>query len=253
MTQQTARALLVLLVCAALAGMAAGAQSIDTADGVLDRMGENTHGMDDLDAVLTIETYEEGAVKLTQRIRLSLLQPDRMRQEYLEPDYLTGNLSLITGDEMWIYIAAVETWYEKDLGELSSAEQPWLAFRRFLRDVDDELDDYAFDLLGVEDGGYHLVGVPTVEDATYGQIELWVDVEAFVPTRRILYDVEGDLLVELRIFDIEQTTDSTYLARTMETYDETGELKSIIHYDELTVNGGLDSALFDRTSEAEDE
>jgi len=251
MTQRIATTLGILLLLV-LAGTAAGAQGLDTAEAILDRMDENMHGMEDLDALLTIETYEDGAVKLTQRLRLSLLQPDRMRQEYLEPDYLAGNLSLIVGDEMWTYIAAADTWFENDLSELSSAEQPWLAFRRFLRDVDDELDDYAFDLLGLEADGYHLVGVPAVEDATYGRIELWVDVEAFIPVRRILYDVDGNLLVELRIFDIELVSDSTYLARSMETYDETGELKSVIHYDELTVNGGLDPALFERTPEAED-
>jgi len=242
MTQHTALALVLLLV---LAG-AASAQPLDSADDILDRMDRNTNGLEDLDATLTIETYEDGTVELTQRLRLSLLQPDRMRQEYLAPDYLAGNLTLTVGDDMWIYIAAADTWYEKDLSDLSSAEQPWLAFRRFLRDVDDELEDYAFDLVGIEETEYHLAGVPTVDDATYGRIELWVDPEAFVPVRRLLYDVDDNLLVELRIFEVEQVVESTYLARTMETYDEAGVLQSVIHYDELIVNSGLDPALFVR-------
>jgi outer membrane lipoprotein-sorting protein len=240
-------ALALLLI---LAG-AAVAQSLATADDVLERMDENTHGLEDLDAFLTIETYEDGVVEFTQRLRLSLLQPDRMRQEYLAPEYLAGNLTLTVGDDMWIYIAAVDTWYEKDLSELSSAEQPWLAFRRFLHGVDDELDDYAFELLGVEDGTYHLAGVAAVNDATYGRIELWVDAEAFVPIRRLLYDVDYNLLIELRIFDIERVAESTYLARTMETYDEAGVLRSAIHYDELVVNSGLDSVLFERVANDE--
>ena len=247
MTRHIALTLALLL---ALVGTAAG-QTLDTADAVLDRMDANTHGMEDLDAVLTIETYKDGAVHLTQRLRLSLLQPDRMRQEYLAPDYLAGNLTLTVGDDMWIYIAAVGEWYEKDLSELSSAEQPWLAFRRFLRDVDDELEDYAFNLVGFDDGAYHLVGTPTVDDATYGRIAMWTDAEVFVPVRRLLYDVEGNLLVELRILDIVQVAESTHLARTMETYDEAGVLQSVIHYDELTVNGGLDPALFERDPESE--
>ena len=242
----TRHALIALAFLVVLIGTAATAQPLDTAEAILDRMDENTHGLEDLDAFLTIETYEEGAIELTQRLRLSLLQPDRMRQEYLAPEYLAGNLTLTVGDDMWIYIAAADTWYEKDLSDLSSSEQPWLAFRRFLRNVDDEPDDYAFDLVEVEDAGYHLVGLPDVDDATYGRIELWVDRETFVPIRRLLYDVDENLLVELRILEIEQVAESTYLARTMKTYDETGELQSVIHYDELIANGGLDPALFER-------
>lgn len=251
MTRQTARALWILLVLVT-AGTAATAQPIDTAEGVLDRMRENTHGIEDLDAVLTIETYADGDVDLMQQLRLSLLQPNRMRQEYLEPDYLAGNLSLITGNDMWIYIAAADTWYEKDLSELSAAGQPWLVFRQFLRDVQDEFDDYAFELQDAA-GLYHLVGTPTTDDAAYGRIELWVDPETFVPTRRLLYDVDGNLLVDLHVLDVEQVAESTYIARTMETYDETGELKSVIRYDSLTVNGGLDPALFVRSTEAADD
>jgi len=253
MMKQTARALVILLVCGAIAGLVAAAQPIDTPEGVLDRMRENTRGIEDLDAVLTIETYADEQVDLPQRIRLSLLQPDRMRQEYLEPDYLAGNLTLITGDDMWIYLAVVETWYEKDLGELSAAEQPWLLFRQFLRDVADEFDDYAFELRDDEPDRYHLIGASSTDDAVYGRIELWVDPETFVPARRRLYDVDGNLLVEVRILEVEQVVESTYLARTLETYDETGELRSVIHYDSLAVNGGLDPALFVRTEETADD
>ena len=253
MTQQATRALVVLLMCVVLAGSTATTQPIDTPEGVLDRMRENTRGIEDLDAVLTIETYTDGEVDLTQRIRLSLLQPDRMRQEYLEPDYLAGNLSLITGDDMWIYIAAVETWYEKDLRELSTAEQPWLVFSQFLRGVEDEFDDYAFELLADEPALYHLIGTTSTDDAAYGRIELWVDPETFVPARRRLYDVDGNLLVEVHILEVEQVAESTYLARKLETHDETAELKSVIHYDSLEVNSGLDPALFVRTEETADD
>ncbi len=245
---ESALSLLLLLL---VAGIAA-AEPIDTAAGVITRMRENTQGIEDLDAVLTIETYADGEVDLTQRIRLSLLQPDRMRQEYLAPDYLAGNLTLIVGDKMRIYVAAADTWYEKDLSELSTAEQPWLVFRQFLRGVADEFDDYAFELRDDAPDLYHLIGIPTTDDAAYGRIELWVDPETFVPTRRLLYDVDGNLLVELRILDVEPVTESTYLARTMETYDGTGERKSVIHYDSLTVNGGLDPALFVPPTEASD-
>ena len=244
--------ILFVLVLLATVGWAAPGESIETAAGVLDRMNQNARGIEDLDATVKIETYIDGEVDSIQRLRLSLLQPDRMRQEYLAPDYLAGNLTLIVGNRMWIYIAAADTWYEKDLSTLSSAEQPWLAFRRFLRDVEDELEDYAFELISDGTDSYHLVGVPTRKDTTYGRIELWVDPEAFVPTRRLLYDVDGNLLVELRILDIERVASSTYLARTMQTYDEEGELVSVVHYEDLAVNRGLDSSLFERPAEATD-
>lgn len=252
-------------LCAVTLSMTALAQPIETADDVLDRMKANTQAIEDLDATLTVETYSDGEVSLTQRIRLSLLQPDRMRQEYLEPDYLAGNLSLVAGDNMWIYIAAIETWYEKDLSELSTAEQPWLIFRQFLRDVQDEFDDYTFELLSAEDDVYHqgdvyhqddeyyLQGTASTDDAIYGSIDLWVDSQTFVPKKRILYDVEGKLLVELRILEVEEIAESIYLARTLETYDETGELRSVIHYDSIIVNSRLVPELFVRMEETGNE
>jgi outer membrane lipoprotein-sorting protein len=252
MTQPTIRFSLAVLCVAAL-GIAALAQPIETAEDVLDRMKANTQAIEDLDATLTVETYSDGEVSLTQRIRLSLLQPDRMRQEYLEPDYLAGNLSLVAGDNMWIYIAAIETWYDKDLSELSTAEQPWLIFRQFLRGVQDEFDDYTFELLSTEGDVYYLQGVALTDDAVYGSIDLWVDSQTFVPNKRILYDVEGNLLVELRILEVEEIAESIYLARTMETYDETGELRSSIHYDSIIVNSGLVPELFVRMEETGDE
>lgn len=252
MTQQTIRLSLSLL-CVGVLAITATAQSVETADDVLDRMRENTQAIEDLDAFLTVQTYDEGEVCLTQRIRLSLLQPDRMRQEYLEPDYLAGNLSLVTGDNMWIYIAAIETWYEKDLAGLSTAEQPWLVFRQFLRGVQDEFADYTFELLSAEGDEYHLQGTASTDDAVYGRIELWVDSQTFVPNQRSLYDVEDNLLVELRILEVEQIGESIYMARTLETYDETGELRSTIHYDSIVVNSGLDPELFVRMEKAADE
>ena len=252
MTQLTIRINLTLL-CVVVLGITTMAQPIETADDVLDRMRKNTQAIEDLDAFLTVETYDDGEVSLTQRIRLSLLQPDKMRQEYLEPDYLAGNITLIVGDAMWIYLAVVDQWLSKDLSKLSPAEQPWLVFRQFLRGVQDEFDDYTFELLSVESDEYHLQGTASTDDAVYGRIELWVDSQTFVPNQRSLYDVEDNLLVELHILEVEQIGESIYMARTLETYDETGELRSAIHYDSIVVNSGLDPELFVRMEEAADE
>ena len=241
------------VLCVAVFSLLAAGQPLETATEVLDHMKANTQAIEDLDATLTVEAYTDGEVSLTQTIRLSLLQPDRMRQEYLAPDYLAGNRTLVTGELMWIYIAAIDTWFEKDLSELSTAEQPWLVFRQFLRGVEDELADYSFELLSASDDEYVLRGTPSTDDAVYGRIELWVDARTFVPNKRILYDVDDNLLVELRILEIEQIDGVIYLARAMETYDESGELKSIIHYDSVAVNSGLDPTWFDRTEEADDE
>jgi outer membrane lipoprotein-sorting protein len=167
-----------------------------------------------------------------------------MRQEYLSPDYLAGNLTVIVGNAMWTYIAASETWYSKDLSLLSDAEQPWLAFRQLLRNVQDELENYTFAIVGVEGGAYHLRGTSESKDAVYGAIELWVDPDTFVPRRRLLYDTEDNLLVDARILDVEEIVDGVFIARRLETYDEAGTLKNTIIYDSVTINQGLDPALF---------
>jgi outer membrane lipoprotein-sorting protein len=215
-----------------------------SAQDVLDRMKANSQSLEDLDATLTVETYSDGQVTASQEIRLSLLQPDHMRQEYLAPDYLAGNLTLVNGDVMWIYIAAADTWFKKDLSELSIAEQPWLVFRQFLRGVQDELDDYSFALDITDEGEEHLVGTAANDQAVYGTIEFWVDPETSTPTIRRLYDVDGNLLVETRLSDVERIGDTLFLARTAKAYDENGELQNVVHYDSITINSGLDPDLF---------
>jgi outer membrane lipoprotein-sorting protein len=243
------------VLCAGIVGIAllafgAAAQTTLTADDILARMRSNATAVDDFDAHLTVQTYDNGSVKLTQERRLSLLQPDKMRQEYLSPSYLAGNLTIIVGDAMWTYIAASETWDSKDLSLLSDAEQPWLAFRQLLRTVQDELANYTFSVIGIEDGAYHLRGTGESADAVYGAIELWVDPDTFVPRRRLLYDTDGDLLVDARVLDVEETAAGVFVARRVETYDEAGTLRNTIVYDSVTINQGLDPTLFAVPEEA---
>jgi outer membrane lipoprotein-sorting protein len=228
----------------ALVSLAAAALAASTADDVLARMRANATAVDDFDAHIAVQTYDNGSLKLTQGLRLSLLQPNRMRQEYLAPDYLAGNLTIIVGNTLWTYIAASATWYSKDLSLLSDAEQPWLTFRQLLRDVQDELENYSFALVDIEDGAYHLRGTGESADAVYGAIELWVDPDTFVPRRRLLYDADGNLLVDVRILDVEEIADGVFVARRLETYDETGTLRNVILYDSVAINQGLDPALF---------
>jgi len=228
-----------------LAGLPAEAQRLQTADEVLDAMQANSGLIEDLDATITIQTYKDSEVSLIQRMRLALLQPDKMRQEYLEPDYLAGNITLIVGDAMWIYLAVVDQWLSKDLSELSPAEQPWLLFRQILHNVEDELDNYAFALLEDESDAYHLRGAATNDDAAYGVIELWVDPETLIPRRRQLFDVDAKLLVAARILDVEKIDGVAYLAQRIEAYDAGGILKNVIVYDTVAMNRGADSALFE--------
>jgi outer membrane lipoprotein-sorting protein len=238
-----------LFLCLVIAGttwscLGAGAGAPLTAEDVLARMRANATSLSDFDAHIAVEIYEDGTAKLTQELRLSLLQPDKMRQEYLCPDYLAGNLSIIVKEKMSMYIAASETWYAKDLSTLSEAEQPWLGFRQLLRDVQDELENYAFLLVGMEDGAYRLRGTGESAEAVYGAIELWVDPTTYVPQRRLLYDTDENLIVDVRVFDVEETVDGVFVARRIETYDEFGALRNVIRYDSISVNQGLDPDLF---------
>jgi len=231
-------------LCLAALGPSVHAQISPSAEDVIARMRANTTGIEDLDAHITVETYRDGEVTLTLEERLSLLQPDKMRQEYLAPDYFAGNKAIIVGDTMWTYIAVIDTWSSKDLSLLSDAEQPALAFRQLLRDVQDELAEYTFAIVDAEDGVYHLRGVSNSVDAVYGAIELWVDAATFVPQRRLLYDTDGNLLVDARILDVNEVAPGVFVARRVETYDEAGTLKNTIVYDSVSVNQELDPSLF---------
>ena len=229
----------------ALVTLSAFGDRLTTAQAVLDAMRAVTDAVETLDAHITVTLYNTlGQAAATQRMRVSLLQPESMRQEFLEPDYLAGDLVLIVGKSMWTYIAANETWGTKDLSTLSPSEQPWLLFRQILRDVRDELDDYAFELEADDATLYHLVGTATTKDAAYGTIELWVDPQTLVPTRRLLFDVDHRLLTDARLLDVEVVDGIAPVAQRIETYDEAGLLRSVIQYEDLALNVALDPALF---------
>ena len=178
------------------------------------------------EAIIRVETFADDGPGLTQVIRLYLMQPNAMRQEYLEPEYFAGNLNLILGEVMWTYIAASENWYVNDLSTLSAAEQPWLMFRQILKDAQDEMADYAFTLSEPVGAEYHLQGRPLTDDAAYALIELWVDPMTFVPSHRDLFDADMNLLVSVRILEVEEVVDGAYVALRLETYDEDGTLKA---------------------------
>lgn len=238
------------IALAALFGLAMAGQTDLTAEDVIARVRANTTGVEDFDAHITVQIYRDGVVKLTQEARLALLQPDKMRQEFLAPDYFAGNLAIIAGDAVWTYIAANDSWSATDLSLLSDAEQPSLAYRQILRDVQDQLADYAFSMVGVDAGAYHLRGAGVSDAAIYGAIELWVDPATFVPQRRVLYDTDGNLLVDARILDVEEIAPGIYAARRIETYDAEGALLNTVVYDSVAVNQGLDASLFAVPEEA---
>ena len=235
----TGIAILVLVLMASL-GCTAG---MLTAADILDRMESAAEGIEDLNALISVQTYKDGAVSLTQQMRLTLKQPDSMRLEYLEPEYLAGNVTLIVGEKMWMYIAAIDKWFEKDLAELSSAEQPWLMFRNILHGVSSMLDDYTFTRVEDEGDTYHIHGLPASDAAVYGKIDLWVDPDAFLPLRRILYDVDGNLLVDARFLDATAVSGVTLPLR-IETYNGSGELVNVISYVKVAVNEGVPDDTF---------
>ena len=240
-------------LCAAFAiwvGPSAGAQTLLSADEVLDHLRANATAIGTLQARIVVHTYKDGEVNLIQEMRLYLEQPDRMRQEYVAPDYMAGNVTLIVGDSLLIYIAAINSWQRSSLSELSTAEQPWLLFRQLLRDVQDEFADYGFALREFDGGSYHLVGTPATDDAVYGSIEMWIDPETFVPTRRLLYDVDGNLIADVRILNVVEVAPGVFLARKVEAYDAEGVLKNEISYQELVVNDRIDPSLFALPEEA---
>ncbi len=229
-----------LVVC--LLGVSALGQ-LPTSDEVLDHMEAAMGGFSDLEARLSIVHYREGRPDLEQEVELYLLQPDKLRLEYLSPDHLAGNVSLAVGGSFWVYIAAADTWYRKDLAELSPSQQPWIMFRALLKGVRSEYRDYSYQV--EEDGGLLLfTGTPTEEGAAYGRIELWVDPESWLPVRRKLYDVDGNPLSEARFLQRTEVAPGMWLPLVVEVYDGEGELVGEVSYLEIEVDVGVPESLF---------
>ena len=232
-----------LLALTAVTLTASGAGTVTAAD-IIARLNAVVGGFSDLTGTLIVQTYKDGAVSRTQEIEITLQQPDKMRLEYIAPAYLAGNVTIIVGNKMWMYIAAISKWYEKDLSTLSPAAQPWLMFRHLLRGVHNELDDYKFTRLKNENGAYHLRGVPANTAAIYGRIDLWVNAQTFVLVRRTLYDMNGHLLADTRFLDATKLSSNVTLPLRIETYNGDGKLLSVVHYAKIAVNTSVPATLF---------
>jgi len=230
-----------LLVFTMVAPVAAG--GIPNADEVLDHMDAIMGNFSDLGARLSIVHYRDGKPDLQQEVELYLLQLDKLRLEYLSPEYLASNVALAVGDQYWIYIAAADTWCEKDLSELSPSQQPWIMFRALLKGVRSEYWEYSYEVR--EDGDLLLlVGVPTEEGAVYGKIELWVDPESWLPVKRKLYDADGAFLTEARFLQHTEVAPGVWLPLKVEVYDEEGKLVSEVSYLEVQVDSEVPKFLF---------
>ena len=117
-------------------------------------------------------------------------------------------------------------------------------FRNILHGVRSELDDYTFTRVEEESDAYHIRGLPADDAAVYGMIDMWVDKGAFVPVRRILYDMDENLLVDARFLDA-TTVDGVTLPLRIETYTGSGELANVISYVKIAVNEDIPDGLFD--------
>jgi outer membrane lipoprotein-sorting protein len=219
------------------------AEWIPSADEMLDHMDAVMGNFSDLEARLSIVHYRDGKPDLQQEVKLYLLQPDKLRLEYLSPEYLAGNMSLAVGNRYWIYIAAADTWYEKDLSELSPSQQPWIMFRSLLKGVRSEYWEYSYEVR--EDGGLLLlVGLPTEVGAVYGKIELWLDPKNWLPVKRKLYDADGAFLNEARFLQHTEVAPSVWLPLKVEVYDGEGKLVCELSYLEVRVDSGVPESLF---------
>ena len=247
------QSVLAFIVLMLIAPDAIAASSL-TATEILNSLESATDPIEDLTATITVQTYKDGEVSFTQQMRLILKQPDEMKQEYLAPDYLEGNITLVVGDTMWIYIAVTDQWLKKDLATLSPAEQPWLMFRNILSGVRSELDDYAFTRIDDNDTRdvYHIRGTPANDAAVYGRLDLWVDSETFTPVRRLLYDMDGNLLVDARFLDNTLVDDVVTMPLRIETYNADGKLQNVITYTKVALNTGVSDAVFSPPGDGND-
>jgi len=232
---------ILVLLLAAFVCYAAGTL---TAAGIIEHMDSAAARLDNLSADISVQIYKDGSLSLTQQMHLVLDQPDKMRLKYLKPEYLAANVTLIVGEKMWMYVAAIDKWFEKDLATLSPAEQPWLMFRNVLRGVRSMLDDYTFTLVEEKSDAYHIRGVPANDDAVYGRVDLWMDAETFLPLQRIVYDMDGNLLVDARFLEAKSFADGVTLPLRVETYNADGKLANVISYLQVEVNAGVSQGLF---------
>ncbi len=83
------------LIMLTVVGPSAVAAPSLTAPEIVSHLENATDPIEDLTATITIQKYKDSAVSFTQQMLLTLKQPNKMKQEYLAPDYLAGNITLI--------------------------------------------------------------------------------------------------------------------------------------------------------------
>lgn len=154
------------------------------------QMEDAYNSVSDYRATINYTTYNEYSKEYTKTIK----KPDKLRYEYLTPEYRNGDLNIVNGTTQWGYdksknIAYQDT-YNVNIGEGSLATPDFLNLLLFLMDNFDvnQLDD---ELVGEFDT-YVLEMTPKFQ-TTFSKFKYWLDKETFFPIKWEIYGTNGEV------------------------------------------------------------
>lgn len=155
-------------------------------------------------------TQHSGKKASTIEFQFAYVPPAKMRIEYTAPKALVGQLLIINGDQMYMYMAALHRSLHKTVGGNSGNEGEEMGFLYYFvnRGIDKFIQDYTPSLVEgpqaytFEHNGsnvsYDVYKVTlTGED---GKEVVWCNVQTFVPIAIDIYDGE-ELAIEVRVLN----------------------------------------------------
>jgi outer membrane lipoprotein-sorting protein len=113
------------------------------------------------------------------------------------------------------------------------------------------LDDLKHTLLGEEDvdgeESYFLEGVPRHATA-YSKLQGWVRKADYVIIKARFFDGDGEPLKQARLLDVRELAEGARLAHRVEVESLSDESRTVLTFDNVSINQGLDEDMFEPES-----
>jgi len=154
------------------------------------QMEDTYNSIYDYRSTVNYSTYNDYSREYIKTIK----KPDKLRYEYLTPEYKEGDLDIINGTTQWSYDKSKNIAYQNtcniNIGEESLKTPDFLRLLLFLMDNSNvkQLDDEV-----VGEFNTYVLEITPLFQTTFSKLKYWIDKTTLFPIKREIYDTDGSV------------------------------------------------------------
>lgn len=167
-----------------------GCLNESTVSALAQQMEDTYNSISDYKATINYTSYggyTRGYIK-------TIKKPDKLRYEYLTPEYKEGDLNIINGNTRWRYDKSKNIAYQDtcdiNIGEESLKTPDFLNMLLFLMD---NFNVIQLDNEVVGEFNTHVLEITPKSQTTFSKLKYWLDKMTLFPIKWEIYDENGDV------------------------------------------------------------